>query len=62
MLGGIGVVIIAKQIHEMIDDHPSASITDNLMSIPGAVQKAFVDPAHRAAATAGMRPTMTTVM
>ena len=54
MLGGIGVVIIAKQIHEMIDDHPSASITDNLMSIPGAVQKAFVDPAHRAAATAGM--------
>ncbi|WP_020470741.1 SulP family inorganic anion transporter [Zavarzinella formosa] len=54
MLGGIGVVIIAKQIHELIDDHPSASIADNLRSIPGAFEKAFTDPVHRAAATAGL--------
>ncbi len=54
MLGGIGVVIIAKQVHEMIDDHPAAAVAHNIASIPGAVGKAFTDPAHRPAAAAGL--------
>jgi MFS superfamily sulfate permease-like transporter len=44
MLGGIGVVIVAKQVHEMIDDRPAASVLDNLLSIPQAMQKAVADP------------------
>ena len=47
MLGGIGVVIFAKQIHEMIDDKPVASVLENLLSIPSAAYKAFTDPEHR---------------
>ena len=54
MLGGIGVVIIAKQVHEMIDDHPAAAVAHNITSIPSAVEKAFTDPAHRPAAAAGL--------
>lgn len=59
MLGGIGVVIFAKQVHEMIDDKPGASVTENLVSIPMAAVKTFNDvdpdpPHHIAAVTAGL--------
>jgi MFS superfamily sulfate permease-like transporter len=59
MLGGIGVVIFAKQIHEMIDDKPAPSVAENLASIPAAAVKAFTDPDpnpphHVAAVTAGL--------
>jgi MFS superfamily sulfate permease-like transporter len=59
MLGGIGVVIVAKQVHEMIDDRPAASVADNLLSIPAAVGKAMADPDpepphHAAAVLAGL--------
>ena len=60
MLGGIGVVIFAKQIHEMIDDHRGGeSVVGNLLAIPGGVVKTFTDsdpnpPHHIAAVTAGL--------
>lgn len=59
MLGGIGVVIVAKQVHEMIDDRPAASVVDNLLGIPIAIQKAVADPDadlpdHTAAFIAGL--------
>ena len=59
MLGGIGVVIFAKQAHEMIDDKPATSVAENLATIPRAVVKAFTDPDpnpphHRAAVAAGL--------
>jgi MFS superfamily sulfate permease-like transporter len=59
MLGGIGVVIVAKQVHEMIDDRPAASVTENLLTIPAAAYKAVTDadpnpPYHTAAVTAGL--------
>jgi MFS superfamily sulfate permease-like transporter len=59
MLGGIGVVIVAKQVHELIDDRPAASVADNLASIPMAAWKAIADsdpnpPHHTAAVLAGL--------
>jgi MFS superfamily sulfate permease-like transporter len=59
MLGGIGVVISAKQAHEMIDDRPAASVAENLAALPAAAMKAFSDadpdpPHHTAAVTAGL--------
>ena len=59
MLGGIGVVIFAKQIHEMIDDKPVKSVAENLITIPKAAIKTFTDqdpnpPHHIAAVTAGL--------
>ena len=59
MLGGIGVVIFAKQVHEMIDDQPAASVTQNLLSIPNAVRKALTDldataPHHGPAVIVGL--------
>lgn len=59
MLAGIGVTIIAKQFHEMVDDHPPQKIADGLLAIPGAVWKAFDPPAgasanHTEAAAIGL--------
>ena len=42
MLGGIGVLIFASQFHVMVDDKPSGSGLDNLVSIPEAVYKGLV--------------------
>jgi MFS superfamily sulfate permease-like transporter len=58
MLGGIGVVIVAKQIHEMIDDHPDASVIENIKSIPFVFGKVLGDlndhTSHSAAAIVGL--------
>ncbi len=59
MLGGIGVVIFAKQVHVMIDDKPADSVIENLRTIPMAAYKAFTDkdpdpPHHTAAVAAGL--------
>src|SRR5439155_1756045 len=53
------VVIVAKQVHETIDDRPAASVADNLVSIPAAAWKAVADtdpdpPHHTAAVLAGL--------
>ena len=41
MLTGIGIIIVASQIHVMVDDNAKGSPVENLISIPGAVMKGF---------------------
>jgi MFS superfamily sulfate permease-like transporter len=40
MLAGIGFLILASQFHVMIDDKPSGSGAENLVTIPAAIVKA----------------------
>lgn len=59
MLAGIGLVIIASQIHVLVDDVPTGNPIENFRSIPGAFWKAFNDhdaeyPHHRSAAIVGL--------
>jgi MFS superfamily sulfate permease-like transporter len=54
MLAGIGVLILASQIHVMIDDAPRSSGLANLVSIPGALIKSFTAEDHRRAAVVGI--------
>lgn len=59
MLAGIGAVIVAKQVHELIDDRPAPSVVENLVSIPAAAYKAATDPDpdpphHTAAVATGL--------
>jgi MFS superfamily sulfate permease-like transporter len=59
MLAGIGLVIIAKQFHVLVDDTPADNVVQNLLSVPQAIIKAFTDndglhPHHRAAAAVGL--------
>ncbi len=60
MLAGIGLVIIAKQAHVLVDDQPGgATVLQSLLAIPGAVAKGVWDadpdpPHHRAAASVGL--------
>ncbi len=58
MLAGIGVTIIAKQFHALVDDDPPREIVEGLLAIPQAVVKAFdpppgADANHREAALIG---------
>lgn len=39
MLAGIGITIIAKQFHVMVDDQPPKDIIDGILSIPHAIWK-----------------------
>lgn len=41
MMTGIGVLIVASQLHVMIDSSPGSSFTGNLASLPGAVKGAL---------------------
>ena len=59
MLAGIGVTIIAKQFHEMVDDTAPKRVLDGLLTIPEAVRKAFDPPGgasanHTEAAAIGL--------
>ena len=59
MLAGIGVTIIAKQFHVMVDDAPPKGVVDGLLTIPLAVWKGFAPPPgaaadHSAAALIGL--------
>lgn len=70
MLAGIGLIIIAKQIHVLVDDKPADSVIQNIKSIPKAFEKAFLvddpnsayqivdaaghSPQHRTAALIGL--------
>ncbi|MCS6866220.1 MAG: SulP family inorganic anion transporter [Gemmataceae bacterium] len=44
MLAGIGLTILAKQFHVMVDDEPPKRVVDCLVTIPLAVWKAFDPP------------------
>jgi MFS superfamily sulfate permease-like transporter len=57
MLAGIGVLIIASQIHVMVDDGPKGSGLKNLLSIPEALWKGMMPmdgSAHHIAALVGL--------
>jgi MFS superfamily sulfate permease-like transporter len=56
MLAGIGVLILASQLHVMLDDAPRASGLLNIAAIPEAIMKVFpVDGSvHHLAAMAGI--------
>ncbi|MGH9935992.1 MAG: SulP family inorganic anion transporter, partial [Blastocatellia bacterium] len=57
MLAGIGVLIIASQIHVMVDDGPKGSGLDNLLSIPDAIWKGLApmdSSSHHLAALVGV--------
>jgi MFS superfamily sulfate permease-like transporter len=59
MLAGIGVTILAKQFHDMVDDVAPKSVAESLLTIPLAVWKAVAPPAdaqanHQAAALIGV--------
>jgi MFS superfamily sulfate permease-like transporter len=59
MLAGIGITIIAKQFHVMVDDAPPKKVIDGLITIPEAVWKGFSPPPeasanHSAAALVGV--------
>jgi MFS superfamily sulfate permease-like transporter len=59
MLAGIGITIIAKQFHVMVDDAPPKLVIDGLITIPEAVWKGFSPPEgaaanHSAAALVGV--------
>ena len=59
MLAGIGITIIAKQFHVMVDDAPPKMVIDGLITIPEAVWKGFSPPPgaaanHSAAAIVGV--------
>jgi MFS superfamily sulfate permease-like transporter len=57
MLAGIGVLIIASQIHVMVDDGPKGSGLRNLLSIPEAIWKGLVpldSSSHHLAALVGV--------
>src|SRR4051812_8726172 len=44
MLAGIGITIIAKQFHAMVDDDGPKKVIDGLLTIPQAVWKGFAPP------------------
>lgn len=57
MLAGIGVLIFASQFHVMVDDSPSGSGINNLLSIPGAIRKGLTPDStssHQEAALVGV--------
>lgn len=57
MLAGIGVLIIASQVHVMVDDGPKGSGLTNLLSIPEAIYKGIMPvdgSSHHIAAAIGL--------
>jgi MFS superfamily sulfate permease-like transporter len=59
MLAGIGLTILAKQFHVMVDDDAPKQVLDALATIPHAIWKAFDPPAgaranHTEAAVIGL--------
>jgi MFS superfamily sulfate permease-like transporter len=64
LLGGIGVLLVATQVHVMVDDLPRASGLDNLLSIPEALWKGVIpsaDHSHDDAARIGILTMLVTL-
>jgi MFS superfamily sulfate permease-like transporter len=59
MLAGIGITIIAKEFHVLVDDTPPKGVIQGLITIPDAVWKGIVPPegvpaSHQQAAIIGL--------
>lgn len=59
MLAGIGVVILVKQVHVMVDVKPADNIKQNFLDIPDSLAMPFIDgdgiaPHHWAAGLVGL--------
>jgi len=64
MLAGIGIIIVAKQFHVMIDNDIEGSVLYNVYEIPAGLQKALTSGGgryHHIAASIGMA-TLLTIM
>jgi MFS superfamily sulfate permease-like transporter len=53
MLAGIGVLIVASQLHVMVDAKPVGDGIANLCALPASVMKTMHDPVHAAAGRIG---------
>ncbi len=65
MLAGIGIIIIAKQFHVMIDDDIKGSVLYNIYAIPAGMMKAITtggERTHYLAASIGMATLLTIVL
>ena len=65
MLAGIGIIIVAKQFHVMIDDDIEGSVLYNIYQIPAGVMKAVTtggERTHYIAASIGMATLLTIVL
>ena len=65
MLTGIGIIIIAKQFHVMIDDDVSGSALNAVLKIPEGIVKAFTvegDRYHYVAASVGIATLVTIIV
>ena len=65
MLAGIGIIIVAKQFHVMIDDDIQGSVLYNIVKIPAGVMKAMTtggERTHYIAASIGVATLLTIVL
>ncbi len=65
MVAGIGVIIVAKQFHVMIDNDVEGSVLYNIVQIPAGVLKAVTtggDPTHYIAALIGVATLLSIVL
>ena len=65
MLAGIGLIIVAKQFHVMIDDNIEGSVLYNIVKIPAGIVKAVTtggERTHYIAASIGVATLLTTVL
>ena len=65
MLGGIGLIIVSKQFHVMIDDDIQGSVLYNIFKIPAGIMKAMTtggDRTHYIAASIGVATLLTIVL
>jgi len=65
MLAGIGIIIIAKQFHVMIDDDIEGSVLYNIVQIPSGMLKAITtgdERTHYIAASVGIATLLTIVL
>jgi MFS superfamily sulfate permease-like transporter len=65
MLAGIGIIIVVKQFHVMIDDDIQGSVLYNIVKIPAGVMKAMTtggERTHYIAASIGVATLLTIVL
>lgn len=65
MLAGIGIIIVAKQFHVMIDDDIQGSVLYNIVKIPAGITKAMTtggERTHYIAASIGVATLLTIIL